>query len=198
VAFFVLVKGSVRVFYEAPDGRQVVVKLFQTPAIFGEMECIAGLHYLESVETLEKATVLRVPQKAFLEALRSSHTFSNNVLFDLSVRLCIAARSERMLAFDPVEQRLASLLTSYVELYGLPVYEGTKIRIPLSQETLAQSIGANRRSVVRTLEKWAEDALLTKQGKHYIVRDVQKLQAMVDPTALGVAHRTNRALRPKR
>lgn len=38
LAFFVLLSGSVKVFYRSPDGDEVIVKIFGAPAAFGEMK----------------------------------------------------------------------------------------------------------------------------------------------------------------
>ena len=112
------------------------------------------------------------------------------MLNDLSARLCIAAQNERALAFNPVETRLAQLLMTYVDMYGLPVEGGTKIRIPLTQEELANSLGVARRSVTRALKRWSEAGILRKAGRHFIVREVKSLAAFTQPKLLGISYRT--------
>ncbi len=185
---FVLAKGSVRVFYRDPKGREVVVKLFKAPVVFGEMECVVGIPYLESVEALEKCLVLEVPRHAFLLALRQSSELTYNMCVDLSMRLCIAAQNERALAFNSVESRLATLLHTHVKLFGLPGHDGTTLRIPLSQDALAQSLGVARRSVTRALQKWTQDGVLKKSQGHFVVRDLEKLKALADTSLIPIGY----------
>lgn len=186
--FFVLISGSVRVFYSDPTGRQVVVKLFKAPVAFGEMECIAGVPWLESVDALEKSTTLEVPRHVFLLALRQSPELTYNLVLDLSARLCIAAQNERSLAFNTVERRLATLLHAHVTLFGLPAPGGTMIRIPLSQDALAQSLGVARRSVTRALARWTKEGLIKKHQGRFVVADVEKLAANGDLSLLPIAY----------
>jgi CRP/FNR family transcriptional regulator len=194
LSFFILLKGSVKVLYRSPEGLEVVVKLFRAPAVFGEMECLTRVPYLETVQTLERSLVLELPQAEFMEALRRSHALTFNVLGDLAARLCIAAQNERSLAFHPVETRLAQLLLTYVDFYGLPVEGGVRIRIPLSQDDLANALGVARRSVTRALKEWQEQDLIAKEGGCYVVRAPEKLEAITDPTLLRIGHRTGARL----
>ncbi len=190
VSFFVLLKGSVKVLYRSPEGLEVVVKLFRAPAVFGEMECLTGVPYLETVQALERSVVLELPCAELIAALRRSHALTFNVLGDLAARLCIAAQNERSLAFHPVETRLANLLLTYLDFYGLPVPQGTRIRIPLSQDDLANALGVARRSVTRALKQWQDEDLIVKEGGCFVVRDKARLEAVTDPTLLRIGHRT--------
>lgn len=193
-AFFVLLSGSVKVLYRNPDGYQVVVKLLAAPAVFGEMECLAGIPYLESVAALETAQALVIPRDAFLAALDTSHRLTRNLLGDVSARLCIAAQNERALAFNPVETRLASLLLTYLDMYGLPVEQGSKIRIPLTQDDLANALGVARRSITRVVTRWLKDRVLIKERGHFIIADCQALQRVTDPELLGIGYSLGEAL----
>lgn len=194
LSFFILLKGSVKVLYRSPEGLEVVVKLFRAPAVFGEMECLTDVPYLETVEALERSLILELPRQEFLAALRRSHALTFNVLGDLAARLCIAAQNERSLAFHPVETRLANLLLTYVDFYGLPVPSGTRIRIPLSQDDLANALGVARRSVTRALKQWQDEDLIGKEGGCYVVKRREQLEAITDPTLLRIGYRTGARL----
>ncbi len=193
-AFFVLVRGSVRVFYRSPAGNEVVVKLFRAPAVFGEMECLTHIPYLETVAALEKSLALAVPRETLLAALHRCPVLTRNLLDDVAARLCIAAQNERALAFNPVEVRLANLLTTYVDFFGLPVAEGLKIRIPLTQDDLANGLGVARRSITRALKRWQAEGTLLKQGRHFVVADRRKLEQAADPSLLRIGYRTGMGL----
>src|SRR5262245_5799371 len=65
---FLLLAGSVRVFHRRGN-REIVVKLFKAPAMFGEMEALAGIRFLEYVVTLERCRILHLPASVFRRAL---------------------------------------------------------------------------------------------------------------------------------
>jgi CRP-like cAMP-binding protein len=54
-----------------------------------------------------------------------------------------------------LEQRLASRLLMLAGPYGVTASQGLKIELHLSQETLAQLIGATRQRVNQVLKKWS-------------------------------------------
>lgn len=195
-AFFVLLAGSVKVLYRAEDGLEIVVKLLEAPAVFGEMECIANIAHLEDVHAVERARILEIPAAPFVEAIRESHALCANLLTDVAQRLCIAAQNERALAFHPVESRLAQLLLTYLDMYGLPCEAGHLIRIPLTQEGLAQALGVNRRSVTRTLQRWSTDGVLEKREGRYVVKNREALERVTDPNLLRIGYRSGADLGP--
>jgi CRP/FNR family cyclic AMP-dependent transcriptional regulator len=195
LALFVLLAGSVKVLYRSPEGLELVVKLLAAPAVFGEMECIAGIPYLESVVAVERARLLRIPSAAFLAAVQESHALCANLLGDVAKRLCIAAQNERALAFHPVESRLAQLLLTYLDLYGLPAPDGRMIRVPLTQEGLAQALGVNRRSITRALAAWGAEGWLIKREGRYVVTDPVALERVTDPQLLRIGYRSGPRLR---
>lgn len=192
---FVLLFGSVKVFYRSPHGVELVAKVFSAPAVFGEMEVMAGIPHLESVACLERVELWRIPAPAFLTTLQSSSELSAGLARDLAERLCIAAQHERSLAFDPVPTRLANMLCTYLDLFALPTPSGAKIRIPLSQEELAQSIGAAPKSVARALRGWLDQGIVTKEGRFFVVCDPAALQEQCTAGSLSIAHSAGNGFR---
>ena len=93
-------------------------------------------------------------------------------------RLARAAYNQRALAHDDTETRLARLLVSYVEIFGVQTPEGFKIRIPLTQDELGDALAVNRRSIIRALQEWKDHNLVFKVGDSYAVRDVAKLREL--------------------
>lgn len=196
-AFFVLLAGSVKVLYRSEQGVEVVVKLLEAPAVFGEMECIAGIPPLETVQAIERVRLVKVPAQTLLHAVRTSHALCAQLLSDVAKRLCIAAQLERALAFQPVESRLAQLLLTYLDMYGLPAEGGQMIRIPITQESLAQAVGVNRRSVTRTLQGWTEQGWLTKVSGRYVITQREALERVTDPQLLRIGYRSGASLAPR-
>ncbi len=166
---FVLLSGTVGVFYTAPGGESVLVKIFGAPAVFGEMELLTDLDRLEQVEAFESAQCILLPRDAVLKMWSADAPSAMAMLTDVARRLCVAAYNERMLAFFDVETRLAALLLSFMDAYAKPSPEGgVLIRFPLSHEMLGRCLGASSRSVDRVFKKWMADELL-KRHKGYLV-----------------------------
>lgn len=176
-ALFILCRGAVQGTCSSPDGDELMTSLLHAPAVFGEASCLTGGPHRETVRVLERVIVLEVPRAVILEALRTSHALSMNLLQSMAAKLTHAVDHERALAFHPVERRLADLLRRYARLFGLPVASGTKIRVPLTQDELASALGVARRSVTRALQRWVDQGTVVKEGRYFILRNEAALEA---------------------
>lgn len=185
---FCLLSGAVRVFHRSADGNEVTVKLFRAPALFGEMEVLAGRPFMEYVTTLEVSDILLVPAAVVVKLIKTQRSFAEAMAVDLSLRLCIATHNERALAFCDVDTRLANLLVDYAELTGEPCEKGIRITVPLTGDSMARDLAVSRKSMVRALGKLEELQLATKEEGRYIVNDLEALRARGSGT-LGLAYK---------
>ncbi len=186
--FFFLLRGSAKVYMTSGAGVTSVVKLFSAPACFGETECLTGNPLLVTISALEPSEALRFPASTFLHLVQASPAFTQAMLRDVAARFYVAQQNSKAQAFDPVEPRLARIIRDYLDVHGLPVEDGTMIRVPLSQESLANSIGVGRRSVTRTLSKWEELGMLRKQGRMFVVRDRAELERLCESESIRVSY----------
>ncbi len=173
--FVILLKGAVKITHSLDDGREIVNELRKAPTFFGHVETLTSLNWLASVEALELCQVLDVPREALVAGLKRSANLMTLLVSEDGRRLARAAYNQRSLANDAVEIRLARLLLSYVEIFGLPIDGGTKIRIPLTQDELGDALAVNRRSIIRALQEWKDKNLVFKSGDSYAVSDIAAL-----------------------
>ena len=182
---FVVETGSIRLYSSSDDGIQVTHQVLRAPAVYGVSECLLGLAYTESAQALEKTTVRAISKVSIDEAARSSHALAFNLLKDTSARLCVATNRQKTSALYNVGAQLAHFFVTYADAFGLPVVDGIQIRIPLSQSDLGNMLGVTSRSVARALHDWTNDGILTKRGRHFVLRDPARL-AMVSRRSLSM------------
>ena len=179
-SFFLLLKGSVKAGHESPDGAAVTARLVAAPAILGALDCLSATPARESLWTLEKTVVLEVTRDWLVRALSNSPGMTHLLLNSAAAELKTAATLTRSMAFHPVETRLARLIEDLVDMYGLPVPDGVKIRIPLSQDDLADSLGVARRSITRAVRKWDAEGIIAKCGACFVIRDIGRLNTIAE------------------
>jgi CRP-like cAMP-binding protein len=80
------------------------------------------------------------------------------------------------LAYENVEERLAHILLSLGQRYGVHEQDGLRIDLPLSQQDLAEMVGASRQMVNRELRKLAEKGLIHVERYRVTILDEQGLQ----------------------
>lgn len=174
---YALVRGAVRVFHRSRDGKEVLLKLFRVPAIFGEAESFSGMPFLQHVDAVEETDLLVLPVADVLRALATSAMGSLCMLLDVADRLAIASRNEKSLAFDPVPLRLASYLLDYGAWTNDP--DAVELRLDLTQGDMAAALGVSRRAVVKEITAWQKAGILERRGKHYLMNDPTRLRRLV-------------------
>lgn len=186
---FVLIKGTVGVFYSSEDGVDVLVKIFGAPAVFGEMELIFGQPRQEYVECFEPCIAARLPAKEFMRYMRHDPEACFVMLKDVASRLAIAAYNERALAFLDANTRLAGLFLSFLEAYGEKTPDGITLRIKLTYEMLARCLGVTVRSIDRAMTDWAKEGWMTKSRGTYTFHELEKLADKADPERIALFSR---------
>ena len=184
---FVLLAGTVRVFHRAPDGREAVVKLLRAPSLFAELETLHELPMLEHVGAVDEVLLTRAPAAEYFALLHRFPAAMFAHLKHLAAAFCVAVRNEQQV-FAPLEARIANLLLSYADLEsdGTPDDE-LALGAALSQNDIAQSLGAARRSVVRILGAWHKAGLVEQSGGHWVLRDRPALETL----ARSIRHSLN-------
>lgn len=189
---YVLVKGSVRVFHASPSGLEVVVKVFKPPSVFGEMEVISDLPFLQSVDALEPSEILLIPREVFLELIETHHGATLALLRDVCARLCIASHNEKSLAFHDVRTRLANFLCCYAEFDGEQTPRGIRLRLRLTQDDMSTALGVTRRAVAKEMIRWQKMGLVTRERGHYVIRELSTLAGEASTLHLAVTYSIGR------
>jgi CRP-like cAMP-binding protein len=79
-----------------------------------------------------------------------------------------------------LEQRLANRLLMLAGSFGVMSPQGLKIGLRLSQETLAQLIGATRQRVNTILKKWELDGIVEQRYGNILIRNKPRLEALAE------------------
>lgn len=195
--YWLLLHGTVRVYYTSSSGFEVTVKIFAAPAAWAEMQILTDHTHTEDCVCVEDAWALCVPKAFFLQFLDDEPGFMRQVLVDTSARFLIAAQNERALAFLTVPERLAHLLLSYVRVYGEDDGAGIQIALKLSHEQLAADLGVVKKSITRTLSTWTEEGVVAKDGAYYRIPDLQRLVERSPKGLIGVDWSTGSPVRDR-
>jgi CRP/FNR family transcriptional regulator len=191
---FVVLSGTVRIFHRSSDGREVVVKLLRAPSVFAEIELFHGIAMLESVDTVDPVRLARVPGERYIALLHRHPAAMFAHLKHLAAAFAVAARNEQQV-FALLEQRIANLLLSYADLESAPAGP-VELPVPLSQNDIAQSLGAVRRSVTRILSAWQKAGTLGVTEGRWVLRDVQRLEELAAPIRHSLNYQMGMSLEP--
>ncbi len=158
---FLIVSGTVRVIHEPGEGKRVILAILGKGQLVGEMSFMDSQGHSASVIAQETTRTLSINRDAFWRCLREIPTMSYELAEVLSRRVRVANAHIAAMATLDVRQRIARHLITFAEEYGEQTGDGG-IRIPfrLTQQDLADLVGATRIHVNMVLSNW-------KKGRYY-------------------------------
>ena len=160
-SLYMIESGRVKVFIGDEEGREIILKLLGTGHFFGEMAMIDQQPRSASVTTLEPSTFLILSHHAFEHCVERAPRIANMVLRVLAQRVREADRKIGTLALMDVYGRVASTLLE------LAVNQNGKLVVSekLSQQDLANMVGASREMVNRILKDLSERGFIAVESK---------------------------------
>ncbi len=173
---FVILSGSVKISAYAPDGREAVLAVLGPGDVFGELSLFDEAPRSADATAIEDAELLSLDDRALTEVVRANPELAMSLLRVLSRRLRFANERFQDAAFFDVTGRVARRLADLSAQHGVGGDDGVVVDVPLSQEALAKMIGATRESVNKALAGLTRRGLVRREGRRYVVIDVQGLR----------------------
>jgi CRP-like cAMP-binding protein len=174
---FVIVTGTVKISAYHPDGREAVLAVLGPTDVFGELALFGQSERSADATALEDAELLSIDAESLNSAITKHPQIGLELLSVLGQRLRQSNEAFQDIAFFDVPGRVARRLADLADAHGVDDTEGVLIDITLSQESLAQMVGATRESVNKALALLKRRGLVARVGRRYIVSDVKKLRA---------------------
>ena len=160
-SLYMIQAGKVKVFIGDEEGREIILKILSPGAFFGEMSMIDKQPRSASVTTIDASTFLVLTHAAFEKCVEQAPRIAAMVMQILAQRVREADRKIGTLALMDVYGRVASTLLE------LSVYSNGKLMVgeKLSQQDLANMVGASREMVNRILKDLSDRGFISIESK---------------------------------
>jgi CRP/FNR family transcriptional regulator, cyclic AMP receptor protein len=146
--------GRVRFSAVTPDGREILVRLFEQGDWFGYASLLAGSGRRFQARAVGPTTLLTVPAPRFRALLDREPHLYENLLRLVSHDLQQAFEFIEDAMFLPLSARLAKRLLELARAYGEPTATGIRIALHLPQQDLGRMLGVSRQVVSAELRAW--------------------------------------------
>ena len=148
-ALYVLVSGKVRVYVADEEGKEVLLNVCDEPGShFGELALLRDTKRTASVMTLEDSKFLVISKQDFLKCLADHPQIALDIIGQLVDQVSSLTERVSALALNDVYGRLAATLKELAKEEG-----GQLITQPVTQQELAQMIGASREMISRIFKE---------------------------------------------
>ncbi len=166
-SLYVIRSGSVKVFLSNEEGKEVILNVQRPGEYFGELALIDSGPRSASVITQEKTTLSLISKSDFEDFLRHHPAATVKIMQGLIKRLRALSESVRSLALMDVYGRVARLLLKLSQPEG----DVRVIHDALTQQDIADRVGASREMVSRILKDLREGGYIEINDRHITLRE---------------------------
>jgi CRP/FNR family cyclic AMP-dependent transcriptional regulator len=174
-SLYIVLSGKVKLGRRASDGRENLVAVMGPSDQFGELSLFDPGPRISTAVVVTDGRVARLPKSALQKWVEERPQIALQLLRVVARRL---RRTNTMLAdliFVDVPGRVAKQLLQLAQRFGS--VEGGQLRVThdLTQEELAQLVGASRETVNKALADFAARGWLRLEGKSVVILDRERL-----------------------
>jgi len=174
-SLYIVLDGKIKLGRKSPDGRENLVAILGPSDQFGELSLFDPGPRMSTATAVTDARLARMTKPQLRAWLAAHPEVAERLLHVIARRL---RRTEHMLAdliFTDVPGRVAKALLQLAHRFG--AMEGGNLRVThdLTQEELAQFVGASRETVNKALADFAARGWLRLEGKSVVILDRERL-----------------------
>ena len=172
---YIIVQGKVKLARHAPDGRENLLSVMGPSDMFGELSIFDPGPRTSSAVCVTDVTAATMDSEMLKDWIAQHPEISQQLLRVLARRLRRTNASLADLIFTDVPGRVAKTLLQLANRFG--VQEGGALRVnhDLTQEEIAQLVGASRETVNKALATFAQRGWIRLEGKSVVIVDTEHL-----------------------
>lgn len=178
---YVLCSGRVKLTTCSKDGRAMILHIADPGEVLGLSAVVSGGAYEVTAETIEPCQVNFVSREDFTKFLADHGEAAIQAVRLLSENYHTAYEQIRSLGLSTsAAGKLAKLILEWTAKSGEETKQGTRIKLGLTHEEIAQMIGASRETVTRLLSDLRSKGLIHLKGSTLIVRNKRELESLLN------------------
>jgi CRP-like cAMP-binding protein len=173
VGFYILLRGSVRVYKASPEGREYTLHRIKPGQVFAEAAVFHGNKYPANSQALLDSTVAYFPKVDFVRLIESNPQMSLKMIASMAAFLRDFNQTIEMLSLKDVSARLATWLLNAAERA-----RGSQFTLPMSKGDLAEVLGTVNETLSRNLRKMIDLGVLAVENRDITILDQARLEAI--------------------
>ena len=172
---FVIATGKIKLGQTSSDGRDNLLAVLGPGEMFGELSLFDPGPRTATATAVADAEVLELGHDQIVTWLEEHPGAARHLLGALARRLRRTNEALGDLVFSDVPGRVAKALLDLSRRFGVEVAEGVRVNHDLTQEELAQLVGASRETVNKALADFVSRGWLRLEGRSVVLLDVDRL-----------------------
>ncbi|RZS41287.1 CRP-like cAMP-binding protein [Herbihabitans rhizosphaerae] len=172
---YIIQQGKVKLGRKSPDGRENLLGIMGPADMFGELSIFDPGPRTSTATTVTEVKAVTMDRPALRQWIATRPEIAEQLLRVIARRL---RRTNGMLAdliFTDVPGRVAKALLQLAQRFGSQEAGLLRVTHDLTQEEIAQYVGASRETVNKALADFAHRGWLRLEGKSVLILDPERL-----------------------
>ena len=175
-SLYIVLSGKVKLGRRSSDGRENLVAVMGPSDQFGELSLFDPGPRSATVTAVTDTSFLSLSHEDLLRWLDGRPAVARGLLAQLAGRLRRANDVVADLVFTDVPGRVAKNLLDLADRFGEQERDGLHVHHDLTQEELAQLVGASRETVNKALADFAARGWLQISARSVLILDTERLR----------------------
>jgi CRP/FNR family cyclic AMP-dependent transcriptional regulator len=172
---FAVIDGKVKLARTAPDGRENLQAVLGPGEMFGELSLFDPKPRTAGAVAITDTVLASLAHEELRPWITGRPDVAVQLLQALAQRLRRTNDVLADLVFSDVPSRVAKALLGLAERFGQPTNEGIHVAHDLTQEELAQLVGASRETVNKALADFSARGWVRIESRAVVIRDIEGL-----------------------
>jgi CRP/FNR family transcriptional regulator, cyclic AMP receptor protein len=175
-------QGHLKIYRRGRFGQKITLAILSPGEVFGELALSGGEIHEQEVEALETSLVCSMTAKDFQALLDLQPALAFRVIQNLGEQRRTLERKIAGLVFKDVPARLAEALLELALGSGQPCTHDLALELVITQQDLADLIGATRQVVNATLKQFQRRGLIDSRRNRICLADPDGLRGVAELT----------------
>ena len=172
---YIVLDGKIKLGQTSGDGRESLLSVLGPGEMCGELSLFDPGLRTSTATALTDAVVLGLSNQQLRPWLAGRPEVAEALLQALARRLRRTNEAMADLVFSDVPGRVAKALMDLGEKFGTVTPEGLLVTHDMTQEELAQLVGASRETVNKALADFAQRGWIRLESRQVLILDVERL-----------------------
>ncbi len=170
------VKGRLKLVKHLDSGRDVILNVIVPGEIIGEGPLYDGEAQPASLQTMEKASVIRIRRPALINVLKNNVTALEGLISHESALLRDTFEQVKSLSGERVLRRIAAVIIKLAAKTGELLPDDTvRINLRVTRQEIANMAGSTVETTIRTISKITSDGIIDTKNGHIVIKDRHRL-----------------------
>jgi CRP/FNR family cyclic AMP-dependent transcriptional regulator len=172
---YIIISGKVKIGRRSPDGRDNLLTVLGPSDMFGELSIFDPGPRTSSATTITEVRAVSMDRDAVRAWIADRPEIAEKMLRVLARRLRRTNHSLADLIFTDVPGRVAKQLLQLAQRFGTQEGDALRVTHDLTQEEIAQLVGASRETVNKALADFAHRGWIQLKTKSLLISDCERL-----------------------